>query len=108
MPTSVLIKNSLLLWPMRARRGLTSARARRLPPQLLTQAQQREVLALGLQHDIERAYSVDLGEELPERDRVDKIGVGAQLREHPLGHGPAADLAPTLLEGGLGRRVVDL
>src|SRR3954447_23755459 len=106
MPTSVLIKNSLLLWPMRARRGLTSARVRRLPPQLRTQAQQREVLALGLEHDVERPHSVDLGEELPERDRVDQIRVGAQWREHPLGHGPAADLALALLERGLGRRVV--
>src|SRR5688572_10821071 len=34
MPTSVLIENSLVLSPMRARLGLTSRRARGLPPDL--------------------------------------------------------------------------
>src|SRR4051794_7138240 len=51
MPTSVLIENSLLLWPMRARRGLTSAPDRGLPLQWRPKLEQREVLALGLEHD---------------------------------------------------------
>src|SRR3954451_12213038 len=108
MPTRVLIENSLVLWPMRARRGLTSAHRGGVPPELVTKSQQREVLALGLEHDVELARPCRLREELAEGDRVDQIGVGAQLRQHPFADGAPADLACALLERGLRRRVVDL
>src|SRR5215212_2634815 len=76
--------------------------------ELLAQPLEREVLALGLQHDVEVQAGGGLAHELLEGDRVDHVRVGAELREHPRARDAPADLAAALLQGGLWRRVMDL
>src|SRR5919199_4409862 len=51
--------------------------------QLLAQPQEGEVLGLGLEHDVEVEAGGGLAEEVLEPDRVDEVGVRAQLRQHP-------------------------
>src|SRR4051794_3365114 len=76
--------------------------------QLVAQALQRQVLALGLRHHVEVQAGGRLADELLEGDGVDHVRVGAQLRQYPRPLEPPADAAAPLFEGGLGRRVVDL
>src|SRR5690606_3922797 len=47
--------------------------------ELLAQAQEGQVLALGLEHDVELEARRRLAHEVLEADRVDEVGVGAQL-----------------------------
>lgn len=55
---------------------------------MLTEAQERQILSLGLQHHVEVATPADGTDEVLEADRVDQIGMSAQLWEHGAADGP--------------------
>jgi hypothetical protein len=65
------------------------------PLELVPQPEQREVLGLGLEHYVEVASAGGVTEKVLEAERVDEIGVGAELRENqaPLDTPPIAALA---------------
>ena len=76
--------------------------------ELLAQAQQREVLRLGLEHHVEVEAGGGVAQEVLERERVDQVGVGAELREDERALDPPADLRLRCSSTRFGRRVVDL
>src|ERR671910_407887 len=87
VPTKALILASLLwLSSPVGWRGPSSGAARARGHQatggeLLAQPQQRQVLGLGLEHDVEVQAGRGLAQEVLERDRVDHVGMRAQLGE---------------------------
>ena len=99
--------------PARPSAGRRRASTRRRPPRRAASCSRRRSsarsFALASSITSKSEARRGLGEEVLEADRVDHVGVGAQLGEDERALDPPADLALlALLDRGLRRRVVDL